>query len=316
MAPARHPWWRRGLRFWLLAAAAAALGVALLRPELAVKRDVYSLLFVLDITQSMNVSDVLRGDARITRLAAAKEAIRQALTGLPCGSEAGIAIFTEYRSFLLLAPVEVCGSYAELSSTLQRLDWRMGWAGASEIAKGLHFAIGIAKGLEPRPALVFVTDGHEAPPVNMKMRQDFGDRPGEASGLIVGVGGSLPAPIPKFDMDGKALGTWGADEVAQVDVYSMGRPGSVQGESMVGSQDATKTGTEHLSALKEDYLRLLAADTGLAYLRLESPAGLLAALSTPAHAHARPVPTDLRWLAAAAALAALLAAASGFIRRT
>jgi hypothetical protein len=82
---------------------------------------------------------------------------------LPCGSEAGLGVFTEYRSFLLLAPVEVCSGYAALLATLERLDWRMGWAGASLVGKGLHCGLELARALEPRPALVLLTDGHEAP---------------------------------------------------------------------------------------------------------------------------------------------------------
>lgn len=320
----RH-WLRRGPRFWLLALTLAALAASALGPSALLRRDVYHLLFVLDISQSMNTADVARGERRMTRLAAAKQAVRGALAQLPCRSRAGLAVFTEYRSFLLLAPVEVCSSYAELTATLDRMDWRMGWAGASEVAKGLGFAIGIAHAIEPRPALVFISDGHEAPPVRADMssaqlksivERETGSETNAVAGLIVGVGGDVPMPIPKYDMDGKPLGVWEANEVAQTDAFSTGRPGSVAGEGMTGLEAAQRGGSEHLSSLKEAHLQRLASEAGLAYHRLESSAGLLGALQVRAHATRQQVETDLRWVAAAVALAALVAAAAGFNRRT
>ena len=41
----------------------------------------------------------------------------------------------------------------------------MAWIGNSEIAKGLYSGIGIARQLPGAPSLVFVTDGHETPPL-------------------------------------------------------------------------------------------------------------------------------------------------------
>src|SRR5512145_450451 len=95
-------------------AACLALALTALRPAAQLPRETFGLLFILDITQSMNTQDMRLAGAPATRLAAAKAAVRQALAELPCGSEAGLGVFTEYRSFLLLAPVEVCLGYAEL----------------------------------------------------------------------------------------------------------------------------------------------------------------------------------------------------------
>ena len=62
---------------------------------------------------------------------------------------------------------------------------------------------------------VFVTDGHEAPPLDPRHRPAFDDKPGDVAGLLVGVGGLLPVPIPKSDPMGRPLGFWRADEVMQ-----------------------------------------------------------------------------------------------------
>jgi len=298
---------RRGLRFWLLFGAALLLALTALRPLVQLPRDSYVVLFVLDITQSMNTPDAGDAGEPRTRLAAAKDAVRNALLDLPCGSEAGIAVFTEYRSFLLMAPVEVCAAHAELASTLERLDWRMGWAGASQISKGLHFALEISRVLDPHPALVFITDGHEAPPSNPALRSAVENSGKRVGGLIVGVGADALSPIPKFDMDGKPLGYWAAEEVAQLSVPPPGI-GNLDPKDREAAALHIRGGTEHLSSLKEAHLKRLAAETGLHYLRLAAPRVLAEALRKPEFARTRPVPTDLRWLLAAVALVATAAA--------
>jgi len=232
---------------------------------------------------------------------------------LPCGSKLGWAIFTEYRSYLLFAPVEVCANRAELRATLDGIDNRMAWTGSSEIAKGLHSAIGIAKALPGVPSLVFVTDGHEAPPLSPRHRPAFDDKPGDVGGLIVGVGGTTPVPIPKSDPAGRPLGFWSADEVLQTDPRSLGREASVRGETMSEDGDAVPAvglgatpGAEHLSSLREPYLQLLAAENGLNFHRLLEPQALVEALQAPVLARPLLARVDARVPLAALALALLL----------
>ena len=189
----------------------------------------------------------------------------------------------------------------------------MAWSGNSEVAKGLHSAIGIAKALPGVPSLVFVTDGHEAPPLNPRHRPSFDDKPGEVAGLLVGVGDARPSPIPKFDPSGRPLGPWAADEVLQTDPRSQGRGGSVGGEAMVEQDSAPPAvglgatpGSEHLSGLREPYLQLLASEGGFAYHRLRTAEGLLQALRARALARPVTVHSDARVALAALALALLL----------
>lgn len=295
---------------WLLLAGCIALAATFLYPHLMVPQSRYRLLFVLDVSQSMNTSDVAVRGEPVSRLVFARQMLRQALRELPCGSQAGLGLFTEYRTFLLLEPVEVCANYNELTSTLDRLDYRMAWAGGSEISKGIFFALRIAKALVPPAAVVFFTDGHEAPPLHPTLRPQYDGKPGEVHGLLVGVGGDTPVAIPKFGVDGKPLGYWAADEVLQTDVYSRGRGGSVAGETMV-DEDATGRATqspaagEHLSSLKGPHLARLAAELELSYYRLESAAGLIAALERADLAQDASAPVDLRGVLGLATLAAL-----------
>jgi mxaL protein len=180
------------------------------------------------------------------------------------------------------------------------------------VAKGLHSALGVARALPGKPSLVFVTDGQEAPPLNPRFRPAFDDKPGEVTGLIVGVGELLPSPIPKADPAGRPLGFWRADEVAQTDLRSLGRGASVSGEKMVDEGGApvdapalgATPGREHLSALREVYLRTLASEQGLRFHRLQSPQGLADELLSTSLA--KPVNTRADGRPALAALALLL----------
>lgn len=297
-----------------LALAALLLAIGFFQPTLPWKRALFEHVVVIDVTQSMNVTDQQLDGKPAARLAFARRALHEALSELPCGSRLGWAIFTEYRSYLLFTPVEVCANRAELRASLAGIDGRMAWSGNSEVAKGLHSGIVVAKALPNVPSLVFVTDGHESPPLNARHRPRFDDKPGEVAGVIVGVGEGKPSPIPKLDPIGRPLGFWAADEVAQVDPRSLGRGASVGQETMAeeGSEAPTAglgatPGSEHLSGLREPYLRLLAAENGLAYHRLRDAQGLSRALRDPALARPVPVRGDLRLPLAAIAVVLLLA---------
>ena len=123
-------------------------------------------------------------------------------------------------------------------------------------------------------------------------------------------------PIPKTDPGGQPLGYWRADDVLQTDPRSLGRGGSVAGEQMADDGDVAAApalpgatpGREHLSALREPYLQLLAGETGLRYHRLRDVDALLAALTDASLRRERPGHIDLRpWLGGAALVALLLA---------
>ncbi len=308
--------WGRQRDTLLLGGAAVALAAGFLNPRLPWKQARVDQVVVLDITQSMNVPDQRIDGRPVSRLAFAKHRLRQSLSELPCGSRVGWALFTEYRSFLLFAPVEVCAHLDELRQTLDGIDNRMAWIGASEVAKGLASGLGIARQLPGKPALVFVTDGHESPPLNPRHRPRFDLTPGEVPGLVVGVGALVPSAIPKTDPMGRPLGLWAAEDVLQVDPRSLGRGGSLGGERMVeqGEGDGgpaapalgSTPGNEHLSALRESYLELLAGETGLAYHRLGDAAGLAKALQAPQLTRPVPVSADARVPLAGLAVVLLL----------
>lgn len=292
--------------------------VALGNPALNVPRNTYDFVFIVDITGSMNVTDAGPA-ARQRRLAFARQLVREALEEFPCGSRAGLAVFTEHRTFLLFAPVEICKNHLVLSTMIDEIDPGMAWAELSEVAKGLYSgieavgalgAMGGEGGERAAPHLAFMTDGHEAPPVHPVLRPRFRGEAGEAGGLIVGIGGLEPVPIPYLDEDGQVVGYWAQEEVMQVDRHSAGRP-STQGEAMVGIdsrdlQERIARGTEHLSSLRESYLQQLAGETGLDYLRATSADVFARALQEPKYARRHSVVTSLAWIPATLCLLCLV----------
>lgn len=308
--------WRRRRRVAPLVAA-ALLALALLTPDVRLTRPVAHVVVVLDVSQSMNTPDCRldRTAPAVSRLACAKEALAEALRELPCGAQLAWGIFSGYQTFVLAAPVEVCSHRGELLETLAGLDWRVTWEQGSRIGHGLASALRVVPTVpheaDLAPGFVFVTDGHEAPALSLRNRRRLQDFAGKAAGVVVGVGGDALTAIPKYDMDGRYLGQWESDDVPQADVSNVRALSSVPGEKMVGEdsdEDAPGSGTEHLSSLKEDYLRLLANDARLEYRRLTRSADMLVALQSPGLRRPLSIDTDLRWIPAAAALILLLLA--------
>jgi len=253
---------------WLL------LVLALVMPPVPLPRDTVNQIVVFDITQSMDVPDHELDGQSVSRLRFARESVRRALPGLRCGSKLGWAVFAEYRTLLLMAPIEVCANHAELIGALERIDGSMRWSNASEITKGVFWAMRTARDAGPseRIQVVFITDGHEAPPLASPTLPLFDDlHPGEQPGWLVGVGGDAEQPIPRADKFGRAIGLWRADEVVQ-------RPG---------------TSSEHLSSLHEAHLEALARQVGFGYARLRQPEAIVPVLQDPRAARRVMVPTDL-----------------------
>jgi mxaL protein len=303
-----------------VALAALLLLGAWIDPPLTMRQNVLEWVAVIDVTQSMAVADMHERDelgrtrAR-TRLDFARARLRESLAELPCGSRLGLGMFTAHRSVLLMEPVEVCDNYAELQAGIARIDYRMGWQGNSEIAKGLDSGLLVVRDLPGQPALAFFTDGQEAPPINPRYRPPMHVQRGQVQALVVGVGGDQALPIPKVDPNGRIAGTWGAGEVMQQDLRSLGRDGSPGGQTYVDDAQVqapvapvpgATPGREHLSALRESYLQLLCDDLGLDYLRLGNTHELVRALTQARFGRVREGPVHLRMALALAALLLLV----------
>jgi mxaL protein len=290
---------------------AFTLAVAACFPwRLQQSRPVFRHLVIVDITRSMNVEDYQLGSRPVSRLAFVKQTLLLALADLPCGSQFGLSVFSERQVALLFTPIEVCSGFAAISAAIERLDWRMAWAADSRIAKGLYQALETFADLDA--SFVFFTDGHEAPPMGPRHFPAFDELRGKVVGWIVGVGRLGLSPIPKFDESGRRIGFYAEEEVPQRSSFGLPElsPDQIEGyharNAPFGSEQVH--GTEHLSSLKEDYLRQLAEASGLAYHRLVDARRLKQVLTAPTLARRQEVAVDVRWIPGSGALALLVAA--------
>ena len=277
---------------------AAAIALVLLlaavfMPAFDTPRAAYDYLVVFDITQSMNVEDYELDGLPVSRLTFVREAVRRTLRELPCGSHVGWGVFAEYRTLVLLAPIEVCQNYNDLLASLDRIDGRMRWGNASEISKGVFWAMRGARDVGGHPNVLFLTDGQEAPPVEGEGLAMFDDlKRGDIGGSLIGVGGYTPRPIPRTDADGRPMGYWHADEVVQRDPNASGKPSSAS--------------HEQLSEVREPYLRKLANQIGLEYAHVSTIDSVHQAMLNPHFAQRRRAPADFAWVAATIALLGLI----------
>ncbi len=294
-----------GGRHWMTLIAFLLLIAAVAMPSVLLPRNAFSYIVTFDITQSMDVEDVALNGAPVSRLAFARAAMRETLGQLPCGSKVGWSVFTGQRTLLLLSPLEVCGNYDALLSSLDQIDGRMRWTNWSRIAEGgIYSATRVAQDVGHGAAVVFVTDGQEAPPVlpSDALKRDI--NPAQVKGWLIGVGGDQAVPIPRTDEKGHRAGFWQAEDVIQVPPV----PGSTtQAESH-----------EELSELDGHYLAAVAEQIGFGYRRLANAIALRDALLDARYAHQERVPTDLRWCPALLALLMLVGRfvpARGWARR-
>jgi mxaL protein len=299
----------RDYRFWLLAAALLSLSVVFFHPQTSAQVSLYRLTFIVDITRSMNTEDYQLDRQPIGRLQFVKQALRQELLKLPCGSQVGLGVFTERRSTLLFEPIEVCSGFAEIDAAIAALDWRMAWAADSRIASGLLSTLEMLKDKEQ--ALVFFSDGQEAPPPNARYKPDLSVVKGQVKGVIVGVGGDQLSAIPKFDAKGQRHGFYKPEDVPHRSSFGESdlNPEKIQGynarNAPFGSEAAT--GDEHMSRLHESYLRQLAAESGLQYRRLTDADSLDQALQQVELAKSGEQNVDSSWRYAGLALLLLVA---------
>lgn len=286
----------RNYRFWIILSALIALVVALFKPEVPIKRERPDLFFVVDITGSMNVRDYVYANQARSRLDQTKHVLTETLGHLACGSRAGLAAFSERRVFLMIEPVEICNNYDALISSIHDLDWRMAWEGDSYIAQGVYDAIDLAQVIDSSP--IFISDGHEAPPLPAVGGPEFTGDPTKTHGLLVGAGGDELSPIPKFDDLGNEIGFYEMDEVDQENRHGL-PPAEAQDREGWHPRNApfgvgAPEGNEHLSSVKRDYLQKLGDITGLGYVDLSDSQTMLSGIEE--HVLKRPIVTflDLR----------------------
>jgi len=291
-------------RLLLLVAALALTIAAMIGFHLIRNQHVANAIAVVDITGSMNTRDMGNPVGSETRFEAVRTALVRLIQNLPCQSRIGLGLFTERISFLLFNPVEVCGNYDALEGAFSDIDWRMAWQADSYVAKGLYSAIDIASSI--KSDLIFITDGHEAPPLPYTGTPPFSGKPGDVQGLIVGVGGQGKSPIPKYDEDGRQIGVYGPSDVPQDNRIGQAPPGADKREGY-NPRNAPfgampEGGDEHLSSVKTVHLKDLAQITGLTYVELQKTPGLAKPLLASTSIRTIAISTNMGYVPASIAL--------------
>lgn len=286
------------------------LMVCLFEPKTNLPSRVHDWFFVIDITQSMNVRDVVTADNSISRMELSKQEIRRALRNLPCGSRVALGLFTERSTANIIHPLEVCAHFGALDETIAKIDWRMAWAADSYVANGIYSAIDQAAKLGPEMRVAFFTDGNQAPEVSARYTPVFEGEQGKIKGYVFGVGARSASQIPMLDHHDNVTGYWGADDVQRYATFGTSEIQSVldmeqqqtkgyHGRNAPHGSAPEELSGAHLSALDEANLQKIAKDTGLRYYGMaEDGKNFVSFITSNEMSNWRTAMSDLRpWLA-------------------
>lgn len=282
----------------LLLATLVLLIAAIFKPTVPIKRDIYSYLFVADISQSMNVVDKELNGQPVSRLVYTQDMLHRIVRSLPCGTNVSIGLFAGVSVAALYTPIEVCANYAAIHDTIDHLDWRTGWSGNSRIRESMLTLARVIRSF-PEPAqVVYFTDGEEAPKLHAFNTRELTDFQGGDDWLLVGIGSDKGTPIPKLDENNQLIGYWAGDSFAM-------QPGIAQiSESNIGVRDdnvASAEGDRYLSKLDEEYLKSLVKEIRGDYVRGDSLQAISSAMDDQKPARRDTTDFNIGWLLASLA---------------
>lgn len=282
----------------LLLLALVLLIAAAFNPSIPLKRDIYSYLLVVDISQSMNVIDAELDGKPATRIAYTQDMLHKIVRSVPCGTSVSIGLFVGVSVAALYTPIEVCGNYAAIHDTINHLDWRTGWSGNSRLRESMLTLARVIRTFPDPAQVVYFTDGEEAPRLHAFNTRDLTDFQGGDDWLFVGIGSDKGTAIPKLDEKNQLIGYWSGESFAL-------QPGVAQiSESNIGVRDdnvASAEGDRYLSKLDEEYLKSLAKEVKGDYVRGDSLQSILSAMSRQKPARRDTADFNIGWLLAALA---------------
>jgi mxaL protein len=280
---------QRGLYLWL---ALIGLAIAMVNPKIPLSLNVNNYMFVIDITQSMNVKDMHMNKRPISRLNYALQLISMSLKELPCGTKVSIALFANAEVVPLYVPIEICENFGVIQDTLKHLEWRMAWRGSSHLRLGLIDAGSVSLTLPEPTKIIFLTDGDEAAPLNAITKVDLQPMQGSSSWLLAGIGSQEPSPIPKFNSKDEIIGYW-SQYATKIE------PSQIVNEDSVGKRDdsiASDPREYYLSALREEYLKEVVSDINANYVRADLQTKFLAAINKLPSAGNSPAHVETGWI--------------------
>ena len=289
----------------LLALALLLLIIAMFKPTVPVKRDVYSYLMVTDISQSMNVKDATLNGKLVSRMQYQQYLLHRIIGEMPCGTQVSIGLFAGVSVAALYTPIEVCENFAAIEDTIDHLDWRTGWSGNSRIRESMATLAKLIRSF-PEPAqVVYFTDGEETPKLHVFNTRDLTGFQGGKDWLFVGIGTDKGTAIPKMDEHNQIIGYWASESFAM-------QPGVAQiSQDNIGTREesvAVDTNDRYLSKLDEKYLISLAKDINGSYVNGDSVQNVLAAMQKQPPARRSKAAFELKWIFASLAGLSFLAA--------
>jgi mxaL protein len=289
----------------LLSIALLLLIIALFKPTIPVKRDVYSYLFVADISQSMNVIDMQLNGKLVSRMQYQQHLLHRIIGEMSCGNQVSIGLFAGVSVAALYTPIEVCQNFAAIEDTIDHLDWRNGWSGNSRVRESMVTMAKLIRSF-PEPAqVVYMSDGEETPKLHIFNTRDLTGFQGGKDWLLVGIGSDKGTAIPKLDEKNQLIGYWSAESFAM-------QPGVAQiAQENIGTREdsvATAPSDRYMSRLDEKYLISVAKEIEGNYVNGRSVQNVLTAMKKQPPARRERTDFDLKWILAGLAGLLFLAA--------
>lgn len=289
----------------LLTLALILLLIALFKPTVPIKREIYSYLLVADISQSMNVMDESINGKAVTRMQYQQYLMHRIIGEMPCGTQVGIGLFAGVSVAALYTPIEVCENFAAIEDTIDHLDWRTGWSGNSRIRESLATLARLIRSFPETAQVVYFTDGEETPALHAFNTRDLTDFQGGKDWLFVGIGSEKGTAIPKLDEKNQVIGYWSNESFAM-------QPGIAQiSESNLGTRNdnvASGTNDRFLSKLDEKYLQSVSKEINAKYVNGSSIQAVLSAMKNQPPARRDKTQFQLKWILAGLADLVFLAA--------
>lgn len=289
----------------LLGGALLLLIVAMFKPTVPIKHNIYTYLLVADISQSMNTPDMKISGKAATRIEQTQKLMHEIISSLPCGTKVGISLFAGVSTAALYHPIEVCENFHAIQDTIDHLDWRTAWSGNSRIRENLYSISRTVRSFPETAQVVFFTDGEEAPRLHVFNTTDLAGLQDAEDWLFVGIGSEEGAAIPKLSEDNQVIGFWSNESFAL-------QPGIAQiSESNIGTRNDSIASGEHdryISKLDEAYLKEISKEVGGIYVRGDNIHNVLGAMKLQKPARRDIAPFGIGWVLSSLAGLLLLAA--------
>lgn len=280
----------------LLASALILLVIALFKPTIPIKHNIFTYLLVADISQSMNTVDMKINGKPASRMAYQQKMMHEVVSSLPCGTKVSVALFAGVSVAALYHPIEVCENFSAIQDTIDHLDWRTAWSGNSRIRESLFGTARAIRSFPENAQVIFFTDGEESPRLHVFNTKELTGFQGGDDWLLVGIGSEEGAAIPKLSDKNQLIGYWSNDSFAM-------QPGIAQiSESNLGVRDDNVAGGEHdryISKLDHVYMKSVAEEIGAKFIVGDNIHTILDAMKAQKPARRDVAPFSLDWLLAA-----------------